>query len=162
MQEKYWNYMVQTKASILYLDIYAEKSYKYDRNINICSAIASSWSIGAWAVWEELSFLWGMIIAISQVITAIKEFFPFERRLKLLKPFIEDMKMIYIRMEHDWFRVAEGELTEREINELLFLYKKDVTAIESKYSKEEILVENPEYLEEADNRCDIYFKNNFC
>ncbi len=161
MQEKYWNYLVQTKASILYLDIYAEKLYTYDRNINVFSAIASSASIAAWAVWTELSFLWGFIIAISQVVTAVKEFFPLAKRLKLLKSFSENMKRIYIRMEYDWFQVAEGELTEREINELLFSYKKDVMDMENKYLKEEILVEKIDYMIEADKKCDYYFENNF-
>ena len=41
MQEKYWYYMVQVKSSIFYLDIYAERSYKWDRRINAYGAIAS-------------------------------------------------------------------------------------------------------------------------
>ena len=37
--------MVQIKAWIFYLDIYAENSYKWDRRINMYGAIASSSSI---------------------------------------------------------------------------------------------------------------------
>ena len=53
MQQKYWNFMVQIKAWIFYLDIYAENSYKWDRRINMYGAIASSSSIAAWAIWKE-------------------------------------------------------------------------------------------------------------
>ena len=133
MQEKYWYYMVQVKASLFYLDIYAEESYKWDRRINAFCAIASSSSIAAWTIWEECSFIWGFIIAISQVLTAIKEYFPFAKRLKLLKPFIDDLKLLYLKMEYEWYKVAEGEFSENEINTLLYTYKKEISNIEGKY-----------------------------
>lgn len=56
--------MVQIKAWIFYLDIYAENSYKWDRRINMYGAIASSSSIAAWAIWKEWSYVWAVIIAI--------------------------------------------------------------------------------------------------
>jgi hypothetical protein len=161
MQEKYWNYMVQVKSSVYYLDIYAEQSYKWDRRINVYSAIASSSSIAAWAIWKEWSYVWAIIIAISQVMTAIKVYFPFSARLKLLRPFLEEMKVLYIRMEYDWYKVAEGELTENEINSLLFSYKKEYFDIEGKYLKEEVLLENSKYMSEADHKTNQYFQNNF-
>lgn len=83
MQEKYWNYMVQIKAWTFYLDIYAEDSYKWDRRINIYGAIASSSSIAAWTIWRNWSFIWAAIIAISQVLTAIKQYLPFGRKVKI-------------------------------------------------------------------------------
>lgn len=161
MQEKYWNYMVQSKASVYYLDIYAENTYKCERNINIFCAIASSASIAAWATWTELAYVWGFIIAVSQVLTAVKEFFPYAKRLKMLKQFVEEMKIMYINMEQEWFRVAEGELTEGEINTLLFMYKKKVIELESTYLNEQILVEKTEYTKDADKRCCEYFEKNF-
>lgn len=161
MQEKYWNYMVQTKSSIFYLDLYAEKTYKLERNINIICAIASSASIAAWAIWTEWAYFWGFIIAISQVLTTVKEFFPYARQLKMLKQIVEEMKFIYISMEQEWFRVAEGDLTEDEINNLLFMYKKKVVELESKYLNENILIENAEYAKDAGKKCDEYFAKNF-
>lgn len=161
MQEKYWNYMVQTKASVYYLDIYAENTYKSERNINIFCAIASSASIAAWATWTELAYVWGFIIAASQVLTTVKEFFPYAKRLKMLKQFDDQMKIMYLNMEQEWFRVAEGELTEAEINTLLFMYKKKVVELESINLNEQILIEKIGYAKEADKRCCEYFEKNF-
>ena len=87
--------MVQIKAWTFYLDIYAEDSYKWDRRINIYGAIASSSSIAAWTIWRSWSFIWAAIIAISQVLTAIKQYLPFGRRLKYLQPFIEDLNKLW-------------------------------------------------------------------
>lgn len=161
MQQKYWNYMVQVKAWIFYLDIYAEHSYKWNNRINMYGAIASSSSIAAWAIWREWSYLWAFVIAIAQVLTAIKEFLPFSKRLKLLQPFIDDMKLLYLKMEFDWYKVAEGEVPESEINKLLFEYKKEYSDIESKYLKDEMLIENLDYKEQADQKTEYYFANTF-
>lgn len=161
MQEKYWYYMVQVKASLFYLDIYAEESYKWDRRINVFGAIASSSSIAAWTIWEECSYVWGFIIALSQVLIAIKEYFPFAKRLKLLKPFIDDLKSVYLKMEFEWYKVAGGEITESEINTLLYTYKKEVSDIEAKYLKDDVLIENNSYMSIANRKTDLYFKNNF-
>lgn len=161
MQEKYWRYMVQIKAWIFYLDLYAEDSYKWDKRINIFGAIASSTSIAAWTIWSQLSYVWSVIIAVSQVLTAIKSFMPYSRRLKILVPFMEDLKFLYNKIEYNWFKVASGELSEDEINELLYAFKDDFASIENKNLKEETLLENNKFKIIADEKTDVYFKNSF-
>lgn len=161
MQEKYWNYMVQIKAWVFYLDIYAESSYKWERRIDIFSAIASSGSIAAWTLWEDFSYVWAFIIAVSQVLTAIRSFLPYSRRLKFLVPFIESLKLLYNKIEYNWLKVASGDLTEEEINELLYNFKEEFTNIENKNLKEVTLVECRKFQEIADNKTNLYFTNNF-
>lgn len=161
MQEKYWKYMVQIKAWIFYLDVYTEDSYKWDRFVNIVVAIASSTSIAAWAIWQKYSFVWSIIIAISQVLTTIKAFLPYSKRLKTLVPFMEDLKFLYNKIEYNWLKIASGDLSEDEINELLYSFKDEFTNIENKNLKEETLLENNNFREIADRKTDAYFANNF-
>lgn len=159
MQEKYWKYMVQIKAWIFYLDLYEEDSYKWDKRIKVFGAIASSTSIAAWAIWQQLSFVWSVIIAISQVLTAIKEFLPYNKRLKILAPFMEDLKFLYNKIEYNWFKVASGELTEEEINNLLYSFKDEFANIENKNLKEETLLENEDFMKMADKKNRFVFCN---
>ena len=161
MQEKYWKYMVQIKAWIFYLDVYTEDSYRWDRIINIVVAIASSTSIAAWAIWKKYSFVWSIIIAISQVLTTIKGFLPYSKRLKMLVPFMEDLKFLYNKIEYNWFKVASGDLLEDEINELLYSFKDEFANIENKNLKEETLLEKDNFREIADRKNDAYFAKNF-
>lgn len=161
MQEKYWKYMVQIKAWIFYLDVYTENSYRWDRIVNIIVAIASSTSIAAWAIWQKYSFVWSIIIAISQVLTTIKVFLPYSKRLKVLVPFMEDLKFLYNKIEFNWLKVASGDLSENEINELLYSFKDEFTNIENKNLKEETLLENNKFREIADRKTDEYFVNNY-
>lgn len=153
--------MVQIKAWIFYLDLYGENSYKWEKRINVFSAIVSSTSIAAWAIWQQLSFAWSFIIAISQVLSAIKGFLPYSRRLKSIVPFMEDLKFLYNKMEYIWFKVASGEMTEEEINEILYEFKNEYTNIENKHLKDETLLENEKFKKKSDMKTDAYFENNF-
>lgn len=153
--------MCQIKAWIFYLDVYTEDSYRWDRIINIVVAIASSKSIAAWAIWQKYSFVWSIIIAISQVLTTIKGFLPYSKRLKMLVPFMEDLKFLYNKVEYNWFKVASGDLSEHEINELLYSFKDEFANIENKNLKEETLLEKDNFREIADRKNDEYFANNF-
>lgn len=153
--------MVQIKAWIFYLDLYGENSYKWEKRINVFSAIVSSTSIAAWAIWQQLSFAWSFIIAISQVLSAIKGFLPYSRRLKSIVPFMEDLKFLYNRMEYTWFKVASGDMTEEEINEILYEFKNEYTNIENKHLKDETLLENEKFKKKSDMKTDAYFENNF-
>lgn len=161
MQEKYWKYMVQMKAWIFYLDVYAEKSYRWEQRINMFCAVASSSSIAAWVIWEKFAFLWGGVIAILHVLTAVKGFLPYNKRLAYIKPFEDELKVLYIKMEYDWYLVANGDMSEEEINKLLFDYKKTYSDIESKYLKEDVLVERSDYMELADEKTNNYFMQNY-
>lgn len=143
------------------MDLYGENSYKWEKRINVFSAIVSSTSIAAWAIWQQLSFAWSFIIAISQVLSAIKVFLPYSRRLKSIVPFMEDLKFLYNRMEYTWFKVASGEMTEEEINEILYEFKNEYTNIENKHLKNETLLENEKFKKKSDMKTDACFKNNF-
>jgi hypothetical protein len=105
--------------------------------------------------------VWAVIIAVSQVMNAIKEFFPYNKMLKLLPPFLGEVKSFYIKVEKDWYNVAGGEMTEDDINTLLYSYKEEFSGIEGKYLKDEVLIEKTRYMKEADQKTDFYFKNNF-
>lgn len=82
-------------------------------------------------------------------------------RLKILVPFMEDLKFLYNKIEYNWFKVASGELTEEEINNLLYSFKDEFTNIENKNLKEETLLENEDFKKIADEKTDSYFVNNF-
>lgn len=72
IQKKYWNELSQLKFELYYLGEYIAHSEKCDNSINIITAITSSSSIAAWALWDSWKFVWSFIIALSQVINAVK------------------------------------------------------------------------------------------
>ena len=157
MQQKYWNLLVQTRFKVEYVDVYAEKMYGYDKAINIICAIASSTAIAAWSTWTQLAYIWGLIIAVSQLASVIRDIFPFNNRIKVLRELSGKLKGTFCQMEFDWYKVSQGLLLDEEINELLFRYKKQIKDIEVRHLTEEFLPEKQNYKIIAEDKCKDYF-----
>lgn len=161
-QEKYWRELDQLKIHVIYLEFYQEKNISLDRNINMFLAITSSSSIAGWAVWSQFSFVWASIIAISQVISAIKSYLPFSKRLKALQGITNDLEALFLAMESDWFAISEGQLQNEEIHKLHMNYKEKRRLIIHKYLASDPLPVRDTLLEQAKEQAKDYFNNFYC
>ena len=137
-QEQYWKEMYQLKSHINFIELQVKKSEKLDRSIKMILAISSSSSISAWAIWHQFSWIWALIIAISQVISTIKTFLPYKSRVKSYSSLLIDLEQIFLKAEYKWHDISEGLLTSSEINELRFEIRKDKLASLNKYIKTSI------------------------
>jgi hypothetical protein len=131
------------------------------RLINVLLAITSSGAIAAWAVWKEFPVVWAAVIAISQVITAVKPLLPYEKRIEIIYDMINQLTGICNELESKWYYVANGSLTEEEINELSYKYEKRWDDIESKNLKGDSIPSNGYLAHIANTKKEEYFKNEF-
>lgn len=120
LQEQYWKELFQLKAHIAFVEILLEESENTDRKLKIVIAVASSSSIGAWAIWHTLSWLWAAIIAVSQVISAINQYLPYKSRMKTYSSLLVELEELMIKSESQWHAIAEGQLSATEINQARF------------------------------------------
>lgn len=157
-QEKYWREFDQLKVHINYLERYLEKTVKIDRLINMFLAISSSGSIAGWVIWENFSFLWGSIIAISQAFNAIKIYLPYSKRLKSLQAITNDLESLFLSMEDSWFYVSEGKLTEEDIHKLHMQYKGKINQTIHKHLSIP-LPNKKDMMNEAKESAKLYFNN---
>ena len=79
-QSLYWNKMVELRVAASYIRCYRDYLGKWVTRIGVVKAVASSSSIAAWVVWKEYAFIWGALIAMSQVLDALKGVFPVTKR----------------------------------------------------------------------------------
>lgn len=119
-QEQYWKEIYQLKTHIRYIELLLERSECVDRALKITIAIASSASIGAWAIWHEFSWLWAIIISASQVISAVTPFLPYKGRIKSYTALLHELEELMIQAEYKWHSIGEGQLTAKEINKARF------------------------------------------
>lgn len=152
---------MQIKAWIFYLDIYGDSSYKWDRRVNILLAVTSSSSIAAWAIWNKFSFVWAFLIAVSQVVSVIKPYLPFSKRLELINPLLDDLQLLFNKVDYCWYRVSNGDMTENEINDSLFEFRNQYSQIEVKHLKSNTLLENKEIKKLADQKAEDFFISNY-
>ena len=105
--------------------------------------------------------IWAVIIALSQVITAIKPFLPFQQRLKPISDLNDQIQEVALECEKHWFSVAEGELTEKEIHDLYINLKDKSLKAEKKALKNIVLSNNSNKLAQAEKEADLYLSNTY-
>ena len=92
---------MQLRANVYYLQAY--QIHLGDNWIQIFLAITSSTSIGGWVIWNEYGIIWGALIAVSQVINAIKR--PFQKRAKQIGSLNTEVEKLALDAESQWFSV---------------------------------------------------------
>lgn len=160
-QQRYWNQLKEFKTHVIYLHGYAAHSDWWDKGLNIFLAVTSSSSIAAWAIWQEYQIVWAVIIAASQVITAIKPFLPYKQRLKAVSELNDRLQDITLECEREWYSVVEGKLTEEQIHNLCISLRNKALMAEKKCLKNIVLPKSQKILKAAEADADLYLTNNY-
>lgn len=158
VQTQYWKELHQLKTHIGYIELLLERAEKIDRTLKITLAIASSTSIGGWVIWEDMAWIWASVIALSQVISAINPYLPYRNQIKSYSSLLHELEELMIQSELKWHAVAEGKLTEAEINEARF----SIRTIKIKSLRKHIPTTIPfdnKLHEQAERYSKEYFKN---
>ena len=124
IQQQYWNELVRLKRDALYVSFYHEQVEKIERRLNIFAAVASLGAMTAWAAKHELAVVWGGIILLSQLLTAIRPHLPYRTQLKALSTLGPDLDALALVAETDWLKVARLSLDDDEIYKRTMVFKK--------------------------------------
>jgi hypothetical protein len=116
-QDLYWNELFQLKVQCEYIRRYRSFLSGWVTRFAILRAVASSGSIGGWVIWRDAAFVWGSIIALSQVSDALKDAIPFTARNKAATALLMDLDALFIEAFFEWEGVYAGLYTNEEIKE---------------------------------------------
>jgi hypothetical protein len=114
-QNLYWSKMVELKVAASYMRCYRDYLGRWVTRIGVVRAVASSSSIAAWAIWRDYAFLWGAIIAVSQVLDALKDVFPVTKRFKAASEHVVALDSLFIDAQLEWESVFSGAYTDAQI-----------------------------------------------
>ncbi len=114
-QQLYWNQIIELKVAAAYIRRYRDYFGRWVTGLGAIRAIASCGSIAAWAIWREHAFLWGTIIAASQLADALKEVFPFTKKHKAASEHTIALNSIFIDAQLEWENIFSGRYTDDEI-----------------------------------------------
>ena len=160
-QSLYWDNLVQLRAGVYYLQAYQIHSEKWNNRVQAFLAITASSSIGGWAIWQEYGMIWGSLIAASQVVNAVKGFFPFQKRAQAIGSLNTEQERLALEAESKWFSVFEGELSAKAIYELVTDLKQRKLEASHKHFKDQTLPHKPNCEAEAAERTRAYFESYF-
>lgn len=161
MKERYWKFMYQKKHRIFYLDLYREKYVLINIVLRCITALTSSASIAAWAIWKDFAYVWAFIIAVSQVISAIYEILPFKNRIIDMSALSSKWSGLYTQIEHEWYLIQNEEISDNDINDLITKYTQAWDAIDDNFFKNDVLPKNIRIENKSKEATKNYFAYNF-
>lgn len=123
MRTQIWNTFQNSIYKSFVLDELISMYQEMERWTNIAIAIASSGSIATWAIWAKYPIVWGSIIAISQVVSFAKPYFPFNKYLTELHEKKNLALGINLSFEKLWYKVQYDKISEDESVQEFFLIK---------------------------------------
>lgn len=160
MRDNIWAMLCDIKFKTYILSYLVGKYQKWERNMNIFLALASSSSIAAWAIWNKMPFLWSGIIAGSQVLTVIKPFLPYFKYVKELNSKLLRIENINIEIERLWYKIQQFKIDDDEAAENYFEIKKQITEALN-FGDDTIFDVDKSLKNKANERMKIFLKSNY-
>lgn len=158
MRDLYWRKLYKFRFELEYYYLCFSRCLKVRRLIQITTAVVSSAAIGAWVTWTNLAFVWGCIIVISQVVTAIYDVLPIKKRTDALSGLISQAELLYYEIEDSWRKIDIQNYSDEKINTLLTNYEAKWVITCNKALAGDILPQSEKLRDKAERDADAYLK----
>ena len=152
--------MVELKVASSYIRLYRDYLGKWVTRIGVIKAVASTSSIAAWAIWKDYAFVWGAIIAVSQVLDALKDVFPVTKRYKAASEHAVALDSLFIDAQLEWESIFSGTYSDAQINTRLHKLRKLQHDAEVRSFKDG-LPTRPDLFRSAETEAEAFFTNTY-
>ncbi len=159
LQLQYWKEFWRLKVQSSYIELQLERTEDIDRSVKMVLALTSSASIGGWVIWKEFAPVWAAIIAVSQVLNAIRQYLPYKDRLRPLAGLLADLEDLVLQVEDKWLQIAAGSLTEEDIRKSLMDLRSKKMKSYKKHFPNSALPDNKGLLNRAESKTSDYFSH---
>jgi hypothetical protein len=160
MREQIWALLCDIKYKSYLSSILVYKYQRWDRNVNLYVAIASSSSVASWIIWSKYQLVWSTIIVISQLLTVIKPHIPFFKYVKELNQCSQKLDILSIDIEKLWHLLQYKRTSIDKASDKYFDLKKGASEILS-FKDDTIFYASKKNVRKANERMKIFLKNNY-
>jgi hypothetical protein len=116
-QQNYWNQLVLLKTIACFVRRYRDEQGRWITRIGIFKAVVTSGTIGAWAIWKDYAFIWGVLLGVAQVLDAAKEFIPQTTNRRGAAECVTVLETMLIDAQFEWYEIFAGKHQAGEIME---------------------------------------------
>jgi hypothetical protein len=159
-QETYWNQLVLLKVVSGYVRRHRDAQAWWINKIGLFKAIATSGTIGAWAVWKEYAFVWGLVLGAAQILDAAKDYIPRIKNRRNASDFVSVIENIIIDARFEWYEIFDGKYPADEIMARWRKLAKLLLETEGKYFPDG-LPDDPGRQRLAEQDASAYFLSNY-
>lgn len=114
-QETYWNQLVLLKVVACYMRRYRDEQARWINRIGLFKAVVTSGTIGAWVIWKDYAFVWGVLLGCAQILDAGKDFLPHTKNRRGASELLGVVENLFIDARFDWFAIFSGECSAGDI-----------------------------------------------
>ncbi len=123
-QRLYWDQMYALKTAASAIRLYRNNLNRWVTGLGALKAIVSCGGIAAWTIWRQYAFVWGALIAASQLADALKDVFPFAKLHKAACAHAVTLNNLFIDTQLEWESVFSGRYSDEEIVKRLHQLRK--------------------------------------
>ena len=113
----YWNQLVLLTVVACYVRRYRDEQAWWVNRIGLFKAVVTSGTIGAWVIWKDYAFVWGVLLGAAQILDAAKEYIPQAAHRRHASEFLGVIENTVIDARFEWFEVVGGRYLDGEIME---------------------------------------------
>lgn len=158
---RYWNSFYELVVHGYLLQAHCQRAAEIERKVKVFLAVTSTTSLGIWAVFKVYPSVWAAIIVFTQVVSATAKYLPYSARLKASAGCAHDYRDIQNWAEAKWCDIADGQLTEQQINKLRVELQAKTANTERKHFPLEGLPRDAALTETATAEAERYLANHF-
>ncbi|MBC3831468.1 hypothetical protein H8K33_08100 [Undibacterium amnicola] len=158
---RFWNAFYELVVHGYLLQMHCQRAAEVDRKVKIILAVASTSSLGIWAIFKVYPTLWAGIIVATQIVTATAKYLPYSSRLKASAACFHDYRDIQNWAEAKWCDIADGELTETQITKARVELQSKISKALKNHFPLDGLPKNKQLTEAATVEAEQYLSNHF-
>lgn len=155
IRSKVWSILADAKANECFSTLVVKRYQKYDLALNLILVLSTSSSIAAWAIWNKLDLLWGVIIGGSQVLTLAKPYFLFPKYIRVFSERKGQWQSLTVEIEELWHKMDRAAISEAEAWELYPNIRKRMAALD-RMPDDIIFFEHRSLHKKAEDSCNNY------
>ena len=158
MRDQFFRLYKDIKIAERYYCRYTCSSVIWNNIITGVCLFASAVTISSWAIWKQLPLIWTVVIAASQVLSALRPLLKSSSRLSAAKYLIPEMSRLLDDLSGVWDEMNYvREYSDKEIHDAIQHYRKCYTDIREKYASSELFPEKQRIHQQAQNDAITFF-----
>ena len=152
MKQNCWRLYQDLVKAKYYFQFYKGQAARTDRILSIIIAIISSASVASWLIWKDLTILWAIIIGASNILTILKPYLPYEKRVSAVSYMLPELKVLINEVEYFYNIINSGknDIDDNEISDCIRSFKQAYTSLENRFIDNAIFSDNPKIAKKAE------------
>ena len=164
MKNKYWAMYYNFVKIKHYFQICKKEASIIDRTLSIGTAVVSSASIASWLIWQDLTVVWAVILGLSTIVSIIKLYLPYEKRVSAISYLLPELKNLINEVEHYYnsmIYLDDNSANNIEINKNINTFKQAYTKLENKFIDDAIFPHSERIDRKSDKRATAEMTTNY-